>query len=234
MEITTGKSFKYDLEELDSTTDEFMFLKEFFDTTYGTDLINKTSVCSETYFQIMDNFHIYKVNENKPIKALNEKRNNIMLFHGTNWKSVIGILKEGFKNSKCGWFGKAVYMTDCSNTAKGYSTPLQPDDPDKCCMFMFVNEVLGSDKLEVFEYDRITNRNDVDTELTNPFEKHMCKLSRKLIEDNYKKDLLGRKYRNVVVDINSYKDEYVADESVTIPSYLIVFQNKWKRSWNTA
>ena len=173
------------------------------------------------------------MNENNPIKTVNEKRNNLMLFHGTNKNAVTGILKEGFKNSKRGWFGQGVYMSDCSNIARTYSEQYNRDGGDSS-HYMFVNEVLGSDKLEVFEYDRITNRNDVDTELTHPFEKHMCKLSRKLIEDNYKKDLLGRKYRNVVVDINSYKDEYVADESVTIPSYLIVFQNKWKRSWNTA
>ena len=34
--------------------------------------------------------------ETSPVKTLKEKRNNLMLFHGTNVKGEKGILSEGF------------------------------------------------------------------------------------------------------------------------------------------
>ena len=146
MNIPTDKNFKYDLEKLDCASDEFILVKGFFEITYEnrySKLINKCASCSEYSDHILKIFHIYKVNENNPIKAVNEKRNNLMLFHGTNKKGVTGILKEGFKNSKRGWFGQGVYMSDCSNIARTYSEQYNRDGGDSS-HYMFVNEVLGS------------------------------------------------------------------------------------------
>ena len=50
--------------------------------------------------------HLYKVNERNLVKNEGKKSNNLMLYHGTNQKGVTGILKEGFRNSEKGWFGK--------------------------------------------------------------------------------------------------------------------------------
>ena len=234
MDILINKSFKYELEELASTSEEFILVKQFYDITSENirkKLTNKTSSCNkyENHTNvIVENYHIYKVNENCPITSVNKKRNNLMLFHGTNKKGATGILKEGFKNSKRGWFGQAVYMTDCSYTAQEYSQKFDLGNK----LFIFVNEVRGSEKLEIFKYDFITGP-DIDTELKNPFNKHMSKSSRRLSKKDYNKDLLGRKYRNVAVDRISSYDEYVADESVTIPCYLIVVEQEWKKTTNS-
>ena len=56
----------------------------------------------------MQNFQIFKVIENNPVETLNEKRNNLMLFHGTKEQSVNNILKNGFKDSEKGWYGKVI------------------------------------------------------------------------------------------------------------------------------
>ena len=218
MSITCDDSFKYNIEKLDSTSDEFKFIKDFHTTTHNCD----GYMFPSSMFQTKDSFCIYKVNENNPIKAVNEKRPNLMLFHGTNKKGVTGILKDGFKNSKRGWFGQGVYLTDCSFTAQTYCKCYHPND----CGFIIVNEILGSEKLQTFEYDRIGMRVDIDTELKNPFNKHIAKSSPQPTKRDYKEDLQGRLYRNVAVHGNSQTDEYVADESVTIPRYIIVLEQK--------
>ena len=64
-----------------------------------------------------------------------------MLYHGTSQKGVTGILKEGFRNSEKGWFGKGVYMTDCSHTALKYFSMAEKYSYNR---YIFVNEVLES------------------------------------------------------------------------------------------
>lgn len=64
---------------------------------------------------------MYKIIEDHPTKSSYGKRNNLMLFRGTEEKYVEGILKEGFENTHQEWFGKGVYMTDCSSTPTKYT-----------------------------------------------------------------------------------------------------------------
>ena len=225
MDIITDKSFKYNVETLGSTSDEFILVKEFHDITRNSQQNNIN------LWALAADFKIYKLNENSPTKIVEEKRNNLMLFHGTNRKHVDGILKEGFKNSERGWFGKGVYMTDCSHTALYYSS--RSLEPYHCKRHhcVFVNEVLESEKLQTFQIvkDWTKPMEDIDTPLANPFNKHIYEPSAQATEENYKKDLKGRKYRNIANTYNSAGDEYVADESVTIPRYLIIFEYESKR-----
>ena len=229
MDIITDNSFKYDLEKLDSTSDEFILVKQFHDITVSITNYNGNSKKASGYTSQIENFQIYKVNENNPTESAQEKNNNLMLFHGTNRKGAVGILKEGFKNSKTGWFGRGVYMTDCSKTAYMYS--LEADKGiSKMYYHIFVNEVLESEKLQTFEIDESKFTGDVDTPLKNPFNKHIHESSPQITEENYTEDHKGRKYRNVengnisVLNISSALDEYIAEESVTIPRYLIIFK----------
>ena len=214
MDIITEKSFKYDLEKLDSTSDEFLFVKKFYDTTtngfgFGFGFVDLSK---------LKNFQIYKVIENNPIKEVEAKRNNLMLFHGTSRKGATGILKEGFKNSEKGWFGQGVYMTDCSNVAFRYS--VRHNNYFK--LSLFVNEVLESEKLQTCEINPYRFMKDIDTPLRNQFSKHIDEWSpQATLREDYKEDHKGRRYRNVRHNITSARDEYVADESVTIPRYLI-------------
>ena len=88
--------------------------------------------------------HMYKVNERNIVKTEGKKSNNSMLYHGTSEKGVTGILKEGFRNSEKGWFGKGVYMTDCSEIALNYNKKFNVFAHN---FYTFVNEVLESEKL---------------------------------------------------------------------------------------
>ena len=133
MDIQLTKTSKYKFHELSSDTEEYKFVKNFFDTT-------KSPLATERGAPV--NYKMFKILENNPITKSSEKRSNFMLFHGTNQKGVEGILKEGFKNSKKGWFGQGVYMTDCSCVAQGYCL----DDDFKT--HVFVNEVFDSEKLK--------------------------------------------------------------------------------------
>ena len=274
MDIVIDKSFKYDLENINSKSDEHKFVKDFFHTTFNG-LFKRQVKFKE--------FTLFKVIENDPMTA--NSKNNLMLFHGTNKEGVVGILKEGFKNSPKGWFGQGVYMTECSGEALVYShlhtAENDPDDgsdyeycsdddsngyeycsdyssddssdyedcsdydsdissnDDDCSddygdddddddtesyRYVFVNEVLESHNLQATEYEFPATflPKDVDTKHENKFNMFKTKNVPLPIDSNYKKDNKGRKYRNVEHYGGSFRIEYLADESVTIPRYLIV------------
>ena len=101
MEFMINKNYKYGVEILSADSEEFKRVKEFFD-----DCRYKNDIC---YYKFtVQNFQIFKVNENNSVGTLNEKRNNLMLFHGTKEYNVHSILKNGFKNSENGLYGKVV------------------------------------------------------------------------------------------------------------------------------
>ena len=209
MNIKTDKSFKYNYEKLQPSTEEFKFLKETFMTT-----------AFRLSFDInADRLKIYKVNERNPVKTEVKPVKNLMLFHGTSQKGAIGILKEGFRNSEKGWFGKGVYMTDCSYTAYNYA------DMAEGYHCIFVNEVLESESMQILEYDlemKMREENVVNTVPDHPFEKHTLKTSLRTTEKDHMVDFEGRRYVRTRVE-NIY-DEYLADASVIIPRYLIVLE----------
>ena len=96
MNIKTDKSFKYNYEKLEPSSEKFKFLKETFMTT-----------SFRLSFDInADRLKIYKVNERNPVETEVKPIKNLMLFHGTSQKAATAILKEGFRNSEKGWFGK--------------------------------------------------------------------------------------------------------------------------------
>ena len=208
MVIITDDTFKYDFELLDSNSDEFKCIKEFI------------SITSTDYLQKL--LQIHKVFEINPTNSTVTKRNNLMLFHGTNEKGVERILKEGFKNSEKGCFGKGVYMTDCSTIAVNYSRRVTSNRSNKI-RFVFVNEVLKSDTLKTFVFGKHPPVTDIKPKYQ--FEKHAYLATQQVAKDYYKKDALGRKYRNIPHNLNTPVDEFVADESITIPKYLIEFED---------
>ena len=121
MDIATESSFKYNLEKLNSNAKEYDFIKDFFYLT-----INPLNTFKDDYR--LEDFQIYKVRENVSMSAKSAtsaegaKRSNLMLFHGTYKGGAAGILREGYRNSGSGWFGKGVYMTDCSDDAFVYAS----------------------------------------------------------------------------------------------------------------
>ena len=203
--ITNTNTYKYKCEKLNYDLDEYKFVKNFYKT------INITSTAS-------DNVKVYKILENKPTKILEEKRNNLMLFHGTSETNIDGILKKGFINSKRGRFGQGVYMTESANIASIHS--LKIANSNTCIL---VNEVLESEKLEIIKYKLFNLKTDAKPD--HRFEKHEFMASNTA---TYKKDALGRMYREVANDRSGIisLDVYLADESLVVPRYLIVVSSE--------
>ena len=134
-----------------------------------------------------------------------------------------GILENGYRNSEKGWFGAGVYMTDCFNTANTYTVDKKGSPSKYRCVF--VNEVLESKMMQKIVFDKDVYGKDTDTDFYQ-FHQHTLQSSPQPTEKDYKKDSLGRRYRNVAVDKISAMDEYVARARVTIPRYLVVYENK--------
>ena len=224
MDITTNKSWKYDLKKLESTSYEFKIVEHFFKTT---------SSIFPLFPGIFKKFQIWKVIEQNEKATADEKSNNLMLFHGTSQEGVAGILEYGFKNSEKGYFGEGVYMTEDSERASCYSLmSVMTHDFLNCLFsksfsFIFVNEVLRSETLQTVLYEDSSKLYHVDTPLKNPFTKYMHYLSPETTEDIYIKDLKGRRYRNVVVEENSEREDFVADSKLVIPRYLILYQGNY-------
>ena len=92
---------------------------------------------------------------------------------------------------------------------------------------MLVNEVLESEKLQTkaqeFVYDEYVDSEpeDHDAEPDHPFVKHVYDEELQAAEEDYRKDALGRRYRNVNHNDHSELDEFVADENIVITRYLI-------------
>lgn len=71
----------------------------------------------------------------------------------------------------------------------------------------------------------LSNKNSNNDADICQFHKHINRKSPQLTkETDYKKDCLGRRYRNVAYDFNNIQDEFVARSEVSIPRYLIVFE----------
>ena len=69
MDIITDKTFKYGLEQLDCTSDEFLLLKQFYDITGDGTNATKDLIKNVGCIIQVNNFQIYKVLENTQIKA---------------------------------------------------------------------------------------------------------------------------------------------------------------------
>ena len=210
MKIETNIFFKYGYTKLDSASEEFKFLRKYFDTT---------SKVQENYEQLYY-FSMYKVNERDHEKVTG-RSNNLMLFHGTNEKGATGILKEGFLNSERGTLGKGVYMTNCSSTACFYSIQRIRRGTDE--HYIFVNEVLESEKLQTFQFSTKVMQH-FNTKPKNQFEKHIYDSCSQPTEKDYIVDQLGRRYVNAV-EIHPM-DQYIAEASIVKPRYLIVLERK--------
>ena len=190
---------------LNTSSDEYKLVKYFFDTN-----------CSEA--NAISDFKVYRIFENNEDSTVaNESRNNLMLMHGTKKENVEGILKKGFINSKEGKFGQGVYMTDCSDVAFHRCLVSRDTGGYK---YIFVNEVLESEKIKVVNH-KFHAFNKADTKPEDKFQKHEMEGSKQLSEKDYRVDAQGRRYRNVSHNWVIMHDEYLADESITIPRYLI-------------
>ena len=135
----------YALEELRSGGHDFNLIKKCF----STKVIRFDKFASSKEFTMK----VYRVINRKSNDTREDKSNNILLFHGTNVSSAVGILEKGFKPSNKGIYGPGVYLTASSRSAMQFSSNKGQKSDKKKEFVVLVNEVLDSENLkEIYSY----------------------------------------------------------------------------------
>ena len=131
----------YALEEMASTNDDYILMKKCFE---GTTSNVPEAITSK----------IYRVVRRGSGETSERKSDNLMFFHGTSSKNAIGILEKGFKPSIQGKHGPGVHLTEFASCAVNFAGTkivknlLRNADIEDNLLFVFVNEILQSEKLE--------------------------------------------------------------------------------------
>ena len=127
-------------------------------------------------------------------------------------------------------------MTECVNTARSHSLKNTNGNTSNTCVF--VNEVLESEKMQIVKHKQLDNKTNSlnDSEPDHKFQKHTL-FERGSASYDYKKDVQGRRYSDVVNDFqqgnasqfaqffqlrSSDLEVFLADESLVVPRFLIV------------
>ena len=161
------KNSKYTLNEMVSTNDDYMLIKKYFEETMSNVPMFQCQISKIYRVLIRD-------------KTSERKSDNILLFHGTTSKNAVGILEEGFKSSIQGKHGPGVYLTEFSSCAVNFAVEkiisiifnnLLADINDNLT-FIFVNEILESEKLEEIVVEK-TVTGKTASPRKNRFEKYI-------------------------------------------------------------
>ena len=184
--------------------------------------------------------NIYRVKQRISGEASHQKSDNKLLFHGTNLSAVVGILEQGFRQSKGGKFGPGVYLTASPSCAHSYSLGrtgieglisygMQSNYGEKPNIFLnvLVNEVLESKKLEVVK----CQPNKSYTSRENSFQKFIVKKAPENDSDEtHEEDSSGRHIRTSAPKQRDDFNHYVCHEHMLIPRYLIEYHSQvsWK------
>ena len=146
-----------------------------------------------------------------------------LMLHGTSFECSRKILNEGYKSSAYGYFGKGVYMTESLDIAVQYSARKTLNDwNEEFCedniptTYVFVNQVFKPKSLKIKKYASYHIMKNNCQPLKHPFCKHMHQDS---TNRKMKMDTEGRYH--IKVPGLSLLDEYVADDSLVIPRFLI-------------
>ena len=215
------RNFKYGLKEMVSTTDDYKLIKKAFEVT-----IRNCTV--ETH-------KIYRVKQRVSDNSSKQKNDNMLLFHGTNLESAVGILKGGFKPTTIGKFGPGVYLTESPSCAVSYTVAktynfryydyrhYNYDKKQKFLFSIFVNEVLESDTLKIVKYDERKNYH-LNEKRENQFEKYIVKGAiERDSDETFEKDSKGTKIRTSPAKERDDSNHYVCHENYVLPRYLIQF-----------
>ena len=111
-------------------------------------------------------------------------------------------------------------MSECTDTAFLYSAQFSDSDNENNT-YIFVNEVMETEKLKDFRYNSYNTLEHVTFRPRSPFRKYMFKRSPRIAKKRYRRDPKGRRYRNNAVNKWSIMDEYVANEHIVKPRYII-------------
>ena len=165
---------------------------------------------------------IYKITENN--QSNNQDGDKMLLLHGTKSCNVRKIIRSGIKASERGACGRGVYMTDdfASACSYGESEALK-NFRLETFSFVFVFQVMRAEKLKKFKPKRY-GEELLDL---NCF----CKVLR-VEEKEGGDDAFDSEGRRLVrgtfdnCDLFSNANEFVADEEIVSPCYLIVCEDE--------
>ena len=174
---------------------------------------------------LLKNVSAHKVIENEPQLDVDHK-NNLMLFHGTTVENSVGILREGFKTSEKGRFGRGLYLTACSDEAITYTDiRTEGKDTEKHCIF--ISEVLNS---QVLKYDMKLGA-VLEQQLEEKLEEHPFTVFESMMgegpdrgKENFERDEKGRLYRFDPFCKWSFNDQYRVDARLVKPRYYLEFE----------
>ena len=202
----------YVLEVMESTNDDYILIKKCFDAIMSDD-------------QELTLSKIYRVAKRDNNDKSEQNSDNLMLFHGTIRKNAVGILEEGFKPSSGGKHGPGVYLTESPSCAAEFSTRKYImnlfSGLNDGLMFIFLNEILESEKLEEIVVEKEITVNTASPR-KNQFEKYIEKgTAKKHSVDPYEQDSNGRKLRTDVTGEAESINYFVCHEKFVIPRYFI-------------
>ena len=219
---STSENSEYFIEEMSPKQKDYKLIKKCFKDTmlkhYGS---------RQTTLEVVE-IKIYRVNKRNNNEKIEQKSNNLLLFHGTCCKNSVGILNEGFKPSIEGIYGPGVYLTESSFRAVDFSQIKSREELDECfdehnrkVSFVFVNEILDSDKLKVINAKDKVKVTFTKTPRKNQFEKYIKSGCDKNIKHTYQKDSKERNIKSSKANILEEYNYYVCEEKLVIPRYLI-------------
>lgn len=170
-----------------------------------------------------DKSKISKENSNNDVTKVTSnddatEESNLMLFHGTNLHSTVGILNKGFSAGEY----NGVSMTTSAAVAVRFSLEsiTNPKTEDS---FLFLSEILESDSLvEVAAKDQIFEGITTKVMRQHQFEKRVRTRNGGIITDGaYERDSKEMKVLNVEESSRDGENCYISDESLVVPRYLV-------------
>ena len=211
------KEPKYSITPIERSSVKFEFLRRFLKGTVVKDFGSVYLLKNVTAYEVIENLK----------RADVDHTNNKMLLHGTPVKNSAGILREGFKNSEDGRYGRGLYLTACSDVAITYSDVRNEKDAGKHCIF--ITEVLNSQDME---YENQWGEPELIEEQRNQkLEEHPFSFFQSLDseepednEENFKRDEKGRVYRFAPFRRWNVFDEYRVDARLVKPRYYLEFE----------
>ena len=180
----------------------------------------------------VETYKIFRVIErDNSDSEIDKKDENMLLYHGTNSLACTSILREGFRPSSTGWYGRGVYLTASPSTAyyfsrlKSYSDvagkSLQSNSSEEKLVLLgvLINEVLQSHKLKVAKFDRTIKYQFAQYirygEIPNDYHKEI-----------HEKDSNGKKIRTSRAKKRDKYNHFICDEKFVKPRYFIEFFSK--------
>ena len=174
-------------------------------------------------------YKIYRVTKNIKDATIGQKSTNMLLYHGTSLNRAVGILENGFEPSNNGSYGPGVYLTAGSSCAMSYAYQkmFSAGVNYNTLSFVFVNEILESDKMQKINIDKdgkwITNDSERANTINKKEFKKFIKVKSDEKKETYEEDSDGRKIRSSKQTEADVSNHFVCHEDLIIPRYLIQF-----------